>query len=325
VSFLRSFGRHLVLLVAIGLTLAIVGSSSPRFLEIENLLELSRHLAEAGIIASGMTLIIMTGGIDLSVGSLLGLSGIVLGFTWKPLGPAGAIAASLTTGLIGGALNGALVAGWNLPPLVVTLATMALYRGLAMGISQARSVSQFADWFLWIGQGHFLHVPVQLWVWLITVIVIGIVASRTRLGRYTMALGDNEMAARFAALPVAKLTFLLYVLAGVLSAIAAIVFTSRVATARADSGTGLELEVITAVVLGGTSITGGRGTILGSFVGVLVLGILRNGLSIAGIPSIYQTMLAGALLIVTAIANQWVVQRESRRGVQKRETAAAAA
>ncbi|MGI8907973.1 MAG: ABC transporter permease [Candidatus Sumerlaeaceae bacterium] len=315
--FFRTYARQLVLLLVLAVQVIVLGKLSPYFLDTTNLLELSTHLAEAGLIACGMTLVIMTGGIDLSVGSLLGLSGIVLGYTWKPLGPAGAVLAAFTTGLIGGMLNGALVVAGKLPPLVVTLGTMALFRGIAMVISKAQPVSDFPDTFAWWGQGAFavggIDIPVQLAIWVALMLIFVMVVDRTVVGRYLTAIGDNELAARYAALPANRVKFAAYLSTGLLSAFAAIIFTSRVSTAKADAGQNLELEVITAVVLGGTAITGGRGTVLGSFLGVLILGLLRNGLSLAGVPSVYQTISAGVLLISVSILNERMLERASRR------------
>ena len=276
---------------------------SPYFLTPDNLLGLTRHLAEIGLIACGMTFVIATGGIDLSVGSLLGLCCISLGYSWQLWGPIPALVLCILTGLIGGLLNGSLVARYHLPPLIVTLATMAFFRGLAMVISKAQPISQFPSTFGWLGQGDLLVLPTQLWVWILIALITFYLAHHTLFGRQTTAIGNNQQAATIAALPVAKIQATLYTGTGFLCALAAIIFTSRVATAKADAGLGLELEVITAVVLGGTPITGGRSNIIGTCIGVLILGIVRNGLSLAGISTVWQAMLLGTILIITAIAN----------------------
>jgi len=321
-SILLKNGRQILLLIILIIQMMVLGRLSEYFLDVTNLLDLSRHLAEAGIIACGMTAIIMTGGIDLSVGSLLGLCGIVLGYTWKSYGPVAAISAALLTGAAGGALNGFLVARWKLPALVVTLATMALFRGLAMAISKAQPFSGFPESFTWLGQGELFPnsiptgkdgfrtgLPVQLAFWIGIVTAASLIISRTSVGRYLAAIGDNSQAARYAALPVSFATFGAYAVTGLLCAVASLIFSARVSTAKADAGTNLELEVITAVVLGGTAITGGKGTIIGSTLGIIILGFLRNGLSLAQISSVYQMILAGAVLISVAILNQWVASR----------------
>jgi rhamnose transport system permease protein len=304
--------REAALAAVVALLCVAMSNLSPYFWDRDNLLDLSRHLAEAGIIACGMTLVIMTGGIDLSVGSLLGLAGIALGYGWKAGGPVAGALACAATGLAGGALNGGLVSLFRLPPLVVTLATMALFRGAAMVVSQAQPVSDFPSWFAWLGQGDLAGVPVQLAAWIALVGATTLLIERMPAGRHIVAVGDSERAAEFAALPVRAVRFGVYCATGFLCALAAAVFTSRVSTAKADAGLGLELEVITAVVLGGTAITGGRGSALGSMLGVIILGVLRNGLSLRDVPSVYQTILAGVILIATAIVNQKMLERRDR-------------
>jgi len=310
-SLLRRFGRELALLGVLAALMAAMACASEHFLKRDNLLELTRHLAETGIVACGMTLVIMTGGIDLSVGSALGLAGVAMGYAWQLWGLGPAIAAVVAVGFLGGALNGALITRAGLPPLVVTLATMALFRGGAMIISRAQPVSDFPAWFEWFGQGSVADAPVQLWVWLAVVVATAIVVARTPVGRAAAAIGDNERAATFAAVSVRRVKFWLYTATGLLSALVAVIYTSRFATAKADAGEGFELQVITAVVLGGTPITGGRGAVVGTFFGVLILGVVRNGLTLAGARSVSQEILLGVILILTAIVNQIVSRRSS--------------
>lgn len=315
--FITRYGRQVILAIILAIQMKVLGNMSPHFLDMRNLLDLSTHLAETGIIAIGMTFIIMTGGIDLSVGSLLAVCGIVFGYTAKSHGIAAGVVAALGAGLVGGLLNGALVAWARLPALVVTLGTMALYRGVAMVISQGAPVSGFPKEFAWLGRGEVGMVPVQLIIWCALAVVGMVIADRSRAGRTVIAVGDNPLAARYAALPERSITLALYVGTGLLVAIAGLIYTARVSTAKADAGMGLELEVITAVVLGGTAITGGRGTVLGTFIGVLILGLLRSGLSLAGVATVYQTILSGAILIVVSIINQRVLEREVRGGRRK--------
>jgi len=296
--------REIGLLGGLVLLAGTMALLSPIFWEPENLLGLSRHLTEKGIIACGMTLIIMTGGIDLSVGSLLALVGIVLGYTWQSWGLLPALGIGLGVGVAGGAMNGLLITGWNLPPLVVTLATMALFRGIAMVISRAQPVSSFPEAFAQLGQGYLGPIPVQLFIWVFVVAITFLVKERTPVGRYATAIGDSERAAFFAVLPLRRVKLWLYSAMGLLTALGAIIYTSRVSTAKADAGQGWELEVITAVVLGGTQISGGRGTVLGTFLGGLILGVVRNGLTLAGVSEEWQYMVTGSLLIATAVANE---------------------
>lgn len=301
------------LLLTLVILLAAMSMLSPYFLRTGNLLGLTRHLAEVGIIACAMTCIIATGGIDLSVGSLLGLTSIALGYASQAWDPAIGIAMALATGLLGGLFNGALIAYYTLPPLVVTLATMALFRGLAMTISQAQPISEFSPVFNSIGQGTVAFVPTQLWIWCGVYAISWAILERTGYGRFLRAIGDNSLAARAATLPVDRVLLCAYAAMGVLCALAGIVYTSRVSTARADAGMGLELEVITAVVLGGTSITGGRASLVGTLLGVLILGILRNGASLAGVSSVWQAIIAGVILIAAATLNHRLTDRQTAR------------
>jgi len=311
----RLVRRHIRDLALLAVLLALMGSMATRsedFLTRDNLFELSRHLAEAGILACGMTLIIMTGGIDLSVGSLLGLAGIAMGYAWRLWGMGAAFGVVLAVGILGGALNGLLITRAKLPPLVVTLGTMALFRGAAMIISRAKPVTDFPAFFAWFGQGDVAGVPTPLVLWLAVAVAAALLVVRTPVGRYAAAIGDSERAARFAALPVESMKLWLYTGMGALCALAAVIYTSRFATAKADAGTGLELQAITAVVIGGTPITGGRGTVVGSFLGMLLLGVVRNGLRLAGATTLLQETILGVILIATAIANQLVAGRLSR-------------
>ncbi len=318
ISF-QKLRRESGLLGVLILLMVVLGLFAPDlFWSAENLLGLLRHLAEKGIIACGMTLIIMSGGIDLSVGSCLGLAGITLGYGWQSLGFFPALGLTLIVGLAAGAMNGFIITRWSLPPLVVTLATMALFRGLAMIVSRAQPVSNFPEYFSGLGQGYLGPVPNQVFIWVLIASVTFFLVERTPVGRYTAAIGDNTRAALFAALPVRPVLLWLYAGSGLLCALAAIIYTSRVFTAKADAGTGWELEIITAVILGGTQITGGRGTMLGTLIGILILGVLRNGLTLIGIREEWQYMAAGALLIVTAVANERMVERVFLRARQLR-------
>lgn len=308
----KNYGRQVVLAGVLLVQMFVLGRMSPSFLESQNLLDMATHMAEAGIIAVGMTFIIMTGGIDLSVGSVLALCGITFGYLMEPLGVWPAAGVALFAGFLAGSFNGALVALGRLPALVVTLGTMALFRGIAMVISKGQPASDFPEEFSFLGWGIVGGVPVQLWIWLALVVVGMVVVDRSRIGRYVIAVGDNVTAARYAALPERTVTLLLYSFTGLFAAMAGLILAARVSTAKADAAMGLELDVITAVVLGGTAITGGRGTVLGTFLGVLILGFLRTGLSFAEVPTIYQTMLAGGLLIVVSVINQWLLERSGR-------------
>jgi len=307
--------RHeTVLALLVCLALASLAFLSERFFTPENLLNQGRLMSEVGLVALAMTFVIITGGIDLSVGSMLGLSAILLGVFWHNVGlplPA-AIVLALVCGTLAGLVNGAIITRFRVPPLIATLATLALYRGLAEGISQARSVRGYPEWFFFFGQGEMLGVPFQLWVLALATIVCAVILGLTPFGRAAYAIGANETAARFSGIRVDATKLWIYAGAGLLSAIAAVIFVSRVTTTRSDMGTGLELDVITGVVLGGTSIFGGRGTIIGTALGLILIQALKNGLALSGVKGDGTIVVIGIVLI-TAILVSAIIDR-SRGG-----------
>ncbi|WP_349543423.1 ABC transporter permease [Bradyrhizobium sp. ARR65] len=285
--------------------LVVLSLQSDKFLTVQNLLNQGRLMTETGLIAIAMTFVIATGGIDLSVGSILGLSAILTGVFWQNVGlPLSVTAvAAIAVGTIAGLVNGIIITRFKVPPLIATLATLALYRGLAEGISQARSVRGYPEWFYVLGQGSVLGVPTQLWILLLAAVTASILLAYTRYGRTVYVIGSNEVTARFSGLSVEGTKLALYTASGFTAAVAAVIFVSRVSTTRSDMGTGIELDAITAVVLGGTSIFGGRGTVLGTVIGLCLIQALKNGLLLAGVKGDGTIMLIGAVLILAILAS----------------------
>jgi rhamnose transport system permease protein len=312
---LRSLIRHETFLFGLLIiALIVLGYQSDRFFTVPNLLNQGRLMAEIGLIAIAMTFVIATGGIDLSVGSILGLVAILLGVFWQNLGmplPM-AMVAAVAAGTFAGFLNGYIITRFKVPPLIATLATLALYRGLAEGISQARSVRGYPEWFYVLGQGEVFGVPTQLWILLAAAVIASIVLAYTGFGRTVYAIGANEVASRFSGLAVEKTKLLLYTASGFAASLAAVIFVSRVSTTRSDMGTGIELDAITAVVLGGTSIFGGRGTIVGTMIGLCLIQALKNGLSLAGVKGDGTIMLIGAVLILAILISNIFEKSGSR-------------
>ena len=305
------FSREVVLLGVLIVLMIVMSLLSPLFFTVGNLLNTSRFFVEIGLMALGMTLIIITGGIDLSVGSNLALVSVAVGFTYAaglplPL----AIVFGLVVGVAAGLFNGLFITLLDLHPLVVTLGTLALFQGLAYGVSEAEAVSDFPGWFAYFGQAYLGPVPGQLFIFIVAVVVVWLILSRTRFGRYVYAIGNNEEAARFSGVPVRRVKLALYSGIGLLVAMASVIYTSRVYTARGDSGVGLELDVISAVVLGGASIYGGSGTIAGTVLGVLIIATLRNGLTLAGVPSTWVLFVLGVLLLVAVFLNEFFREKE---------------
>jgi rhamnose transport system permease protein len=296
----------------------LMSSQSDVFLTPENLLNQGRLAAEIALIALPMTLIIITGGIDLSVGSIVGVTAIMLGVAWHnwglPLEVAILIALLVATAC--GAFNAFFITRVGLPPLITTLATLALFRGLAEGIAQARSVRGYPDWFYILGQKDFLGeatvFPNQLFLVVIGIIGFGAALAWTPFGRSLYAIGNNETGARFSGMPVMRNKFIIYALSGFMAGVAGWVFVSRVSTTRSDMGNGFELTAITAVVVGGTSIFGGRGTIIGTVLGLALIQLMKNGLALSGAKGDSTTIVVGLVLIGAVLLNTFIANPPAR-------------
>ena len=269
--------------------------------------DILRHSCEIGLLALALTPIILTAGIDLSVGSLLGLCAILFGKLWHDGGLPIPIAAALTllAGAVGGGLNASLITKLRLPPLIVTLGTYSLFRGLAEAITHgAVTYTDFPASFLSLGQERWAGLPSQVWFFLLVATGMLLLVHRTAFGRSFRAIGFSPEGARYAGLPVERRLAIVYILAGIIAALTALIYTARLGQAKADAGTGYELFAITAVVLGGTSIFGGRGSIVGTLLGVAAIAVLKSGL--ACLPVVMRMnaaeemsgLLTGALLLV---------------------------
>ncbi len=303
--------QEAVLGVILVLALVVLGHLSDRYLTAENLLNQGRLMTEVALIALPMTLVIVTGGIDLSVGSTLGLAAILLGVSWKKLGLPleAAIGVALLSGAAAGFVNGWFITRMRVPPLIMTLTTLAFYRGLAEGISAAHSVRGYPDWFATLGQGEVAGVPSQLWLLLAMAVFCWVLLARTGFGRSVHAIGYNEVAVRFSAIPADRVKLLVYTLSGLSAGLAAWVFVSRVGTTRSDMGMGVELDAIAAVVMGGASIFGGIGTIPGTVLGVVLIQLLKNGLALTGVKGDATIVVIGAVLIASVLFTNLVQLR----------------
>ena len=292
-----------VVLVAEWIFFYVIGRN---FATYDNSCDILRHSCEIGLLALAMTPIILTGGIDLSVASLLGLCAILFGKFWRDMGMPVPLAAACTIGVgaLAGGLNATLITWLRLPPLIVTLGTFSLFRGLAEAIT--RGVDTFTNFpgsFLFLGQERWLGIPAQAPVFFVAVIFFWLLVHRTTFGRSFRAIGFAPEGARYAGIPVERRVAMVYVLAGIVSALAAIIYTARLGQAKADAGMGYELFAITAVVLGGTSIFGGIGTVHGTILGVAAIAVLNNGLVHALMPREMAGMLTGVLLILALMSS----------------------
>ena len=289
------------LAVLLLLEVAVFACTGTNFATRDNAFEIARLSVEIGLLALAMTPVIITGGIDLSVGSLMGLSAVLFGKLWRDAGcPIGlAIPAVLLLGAAAGALNGGLITRLRMPPLIVTLGSFSLFRGLAEGITGGvDNFTRFPGKFLFLGQGYLGGVlPPQLPIFLAVALFFWLLVHRTTIGRALFAIGFSAEGARHAGIPVDRRIGLVYLLSGCVASLAAIIYVAHLGQAKADAGTGYELLAITAVVLGGTSIFGGRGSILGTLLGLFTIAILQNGLRLSDLPAELAGILTGALLL----------------------------
>jgi ribose/xylose/arabinose/galactoside ABC-type transport system permease subunit len=312
---LRHEGVLLALIVAENLVFSATGRN---FWSFGNNSEMLRLCAEIGLLAIAMTPVIVTGGIDLSVGSLMGLSAVLFGKLWRDahLPIAAAALATLGVGALAGGLNALIITRLRIPPLIVTLGSFSLFRGLAEGITSGTdNFTNFPDRFLFLGQGYFGGgIPAQLPVFAAVAVGFGLLLHRSSAGRALYAIGFSPEGARHAGIPVERRLSLVYLLSGITASLAAIVYVSHNGQAKADAGTGYELRAITAVVLGGTSIFGGRGGIVGTLLGLWAIVVLQQGLLLSDGPAELAGILVGVLLIVAIAANQLVAKLVARRG-----------
>lgn len=303
----KEFGLFVVL-VALVLFLTW---QSPNFLTQGNLVVVSRQIALALFISIGMTFVIISSAIDLSVGSVVALTSVVLGLLMvdEGLPPVVAVLLAVVAGAAVGVFNGVVVAYSRIPAFVVTLGTLAMASGLALGLTTGSTISGFPDSFLVLGQGSVAGVPVPVVLALLVAVVSHLVLTRTVFGRHVYLIGSNEDAARLSGVKVRSVKIAIFVIASSLAALASVVETSRLSVAQPSAGAGYELAAIGAVVIGGASLFGGEGSILGTVLGTTLLGLILNGLILLGISAYWQQMFSGAIIIAAVALNLWRQQR----------------
>ncbi|HDS3536597.1 TPA: ribose ABC transporter permease [Klebsiella quasipneumoniae subsp. similipneumoniae] len=291
-------------LIALLVLIAVVSTMSPNFFTVNNLFNILQQTSVNAIMAVGMTLVILTSGIDLSVGSLLALTGAVAAsIVGIEVNALVAVAAALALGAAIGAVTGVIVAKGRVQAFIATL-VMMLLRGVTMVYTNGSPIntgfSDNADLFGWFGIGRPLGIPTPVWIMAIVFLAAWYMLHHTRLGRYIYALGGNEAATRLSGISVNKVKIIVYALCGMLASLAGIIEVARLSSAQPTAGTGYELDAIAAVVLGGTSLAGGKGRIVGTLIGALILGFLNNGLNLLGVSSYYQ-MIVKAVVILLAV------------------------
>lgn len=296
-----------------GLTL-YVGDGQSNFFTGYNTMNILRQTAINVVLAAGMTFVILTGGIDLSVGSILAVSAVLgMLMSLPDAHPALSIPMFVLSGLLMGFLNGTAIALVNLPPFVVTLGTMTAFRGAAYLFANGTTVlNREIPWFEWIGNATFLKIPWLIWIAAGVVVVSWFVLRKTVLGTHVYAVGDNPTAGRLTGIKTGGILVFVYSMSGACSGIAGAMSASRLYGANGNWGTGYELDAIAAVVLGGTSLNGGVGSIWGTVIGALVIGVMNNGLTILGVSSFWQYVAKGGVIVLAAVLDKW---RQRQSGV----------
>ena len=298
----RLLGSWEVLLFCVAVLIFIANSlASPYFLNAWNLSDATFNFTEKALIAFAMALLIIAGEIDLSVAAIIALASTAMGYAAQlGVGAPGLVAIGITTGLACGAFNGLLVAGLKLPSIVVTIGTMSLFRGISYLVLGDQAFGKYPPEFAFFGQGYvFWVISFEFVLFLVMAVIFAILLHRTNFGRHVYVIGNNPHAARFSGIPVERVKFILFLLTGLMSGIAAVCLTSRLGSTRPSIAQGWELEVVTMVVLGGVSILGGSGTIVGVVIAAFVMGLVTFGLGLLNVPGIVMSIFIGLLLIIT--------------------------
>ncbi|UOM37002.1 ABC transporter permease [Acuticoccus sp. I52.16.1] len=326
-------GRTFIALIAV---LAFFSFAAPNFLSPANLVIMSEHVALNAFLAIGMTFVIITGGIDLSVGSIVGLCGMVAGYlvlNGIDLGPIGytvffntyeIVLITLCVGIFVGFVNGMLITKLNVAPFIATLGTLYVARGLGLLSSDGGTFPNLSgqarygtDTYPWIGSGSILGIPFSIWMLIVVGCVAAYIAQRTPLGRHIYAVGGNERAAALSGVKVDRVKLFVYMFSGFCAAIVGIVISSQLVAAHPATGETFELNAIAAAVLGGTSMSGGRGRIAGTIVGAFVIGILSDGLVMMGVSSFWQTVIKGVVIIAAVVVDQFQQRLQQRAALQR--------
>ncbi len=300
-------GQKLGPLAGLFAIVLVVSIMEPDFLTLNNLFNILRQVSINALIAFGMTFVILTGGIDLSVGSILALSSaFVAGLMTDGTSALITVLAGLIVGAVMGALNGMVISLGKVAPFIATLATMTIFRGLTLVYTDGKPITGLSQggWFELFGRGYFWIFPVPVLTMLIAFAVLYFILKKTTFGRYTYAIGGNEEAAKLMGIQVNKVKIMIYSLSGLMAALAGIILTSRLNSAQPTAGTSYELDAIAAVVLGGTSLSGGRGWIVGTLIGALIIGTLNNGLNLLGVSSFFQLVVKGLVILFAVLADR---------------------
>jgi ribose transport system permease protein len=297
--------RESAIFLALIILMATVTIFAPNFMSGSNLYLVSRQISFVAVVAFGELFVILTGGIDLSVGSVMGLSGVVA---------AGAMAAGqsvilsvllgLATGILLGLINGLLISYVRIAPFIVTLGMLSFARGVILIVTKGWPITNIPKPFLIVGQGDFLSLPIPLWVMIVLAAIAHFLLSKTAFGRRTYAIGGNEQATFLSGINVKKIKVFLYMISGLMASVVGIILIARFNSAQADTGTGWELDAIAAAVIGGTSLSGGSGSIFGVIIGAAIMGVIRNGLVLMRVSPYWQTAVIGIIIVLAAVLDR---------------------
>jgi L-arabinose transport system permease protein len=312
-AFVDRVGIHNIsLLIALVVLVVVFGTlRGDVFFSSRNILNIGLAITILGVLAMSQTVVIVAGGLDISVGSIVGLTTVATAMAIATTGSAAAgIGAGLVLGGLSGVANGLIVTYGRVNAVIATLGTMAIFRGFAFILSDGQSISIFDDTFRFIGVGRILGLPFPIWVLIATAVLFQLFLAKSIVGRNVYALGGNPIVARFAGIPVARYRVGIYAMSGVFAGLAGILLAARTGSGQPISGSqGLELEAITAAVLGGCALQGGKGTIAGALLGVAIIGVLNNGMILTAVPTFYQLLAKGSLLILAVVIAEYQQNR----------------
>jgi putative xylitol transport system permease protein len=307
---LKNIYANYGIIIVFALLCLILSFASPYFLKEKNIVNVLRQTSINGLLSIGMTFVILTGGIDLSVGSILAFAGVVgASFSSSAFAALGGIvhpailsfSISLLVGMVLGLINGSLVAKWRIAPFVVTLGMLSMARGLTFIYTDGMPIPNLDKSFLVIGQGEFFSIPVPVIIFALVFLMAWIVLYKTRFGRYVYAVGGNEKSAKISGISTRLIFLAVYGISGLLSALGGLILTARTTAGLPQAGVSYELDAIAAVVIGGTSLNGGQGTLVGTFFGALIMGVINNGLDLLGVSSYFQQLIKGAIIVIAVL------------------------
>ena len=305
---------ELTTVIALIILMAVITIINSNFLTANNLLNLLLQVTSNALIAFGMTFVILTGGIDLSVGSILALSSaLTAGLLGSGMPVTLAILISLILGCILGMMNGLLISYGKLAPFIVTLATMTIFRGATLVYTNGNPITKgLSDTFLFqfLGQGYIVGIPFPVIIMFIVFIVLYVLLHKTAFGKSVYAIGGNEKAAYISGVKLNKVKIIIYSISGMMASISGLIITSRLSSAQPTAGASYEMDAIAAVVLGGTSLSGGKGRILGTLIGALIIGVLNNGLNIIGVSAFWQQAVKGVVILIAVLIDRFKVVKQ---------------